>query len=71
MTESMRAEMIEWQVRAADLQNSVERLREERDAARSSIDLLMHESASLEQKIHDQQSIIDRLRLHIAQGIEL
>lgn len=71
MTESMRAELIEWQARAADLQNSVERLREERDAARSSIDLLMHEIACLEQEIRKDQSIIDRLRLHIAQGVEL
>ena len=65
------AEAIEWQTRAADLQNAVEKIREERDSARASCDLLLHELSEAEAKIKDQVATIDRLRLHIAQGIEL
>jgi hypothetical protein len=65
------AEAIEWQTRAGDLQNAVEKLREERDAARASCDLLLHEIFEANSVNKEQAAIIDRLRLHIAQGIEL
>ena len=65
------AAMLEAQSRIADLQNAAERLREERDAARSSVDLLLHENATLEEQVKSLTVTIDRLRLHLAQGVEL
>jgi hypothetical protein len=65
------AELIEWQARCGDLSNSLETVREERDSARSSVDLLMHENIRLEELTRQMQGWIDRLRLHIAQGVEL
>ena len=65
------AELIEWQARCGDLSNALETVREERDSARSSVDLLMHENARLEELTRQMQGWIDRLRLHIAQGVEL
>jgi peptidoglycan hydrolase CwlO-like protein len=76
--ESMQAEMQHWQARCDEMQVSIERLRESRDEAReetdrarTSCDLLMAEIARLEQIISDQGSRIDRLTLHLQQGIEL
>jgi hypothetical protein len=72
------AEVIELQARVADLQHSLERVREERDAARSTAALLEAELADREALLvgyesltHDLQKQIDRLRLHIQQGVEL
>ncbi len=65
------AELIEWQARSNDLSTSLERVREERDAARSSCDLLMNEVARLEEELRNASATIGRLRLHIAQGVEL
>lgn len=71
MDNTMIAELIEWQTRTTDLQNAVERLTQQRDAARSSVDLLMHENAALQEMLDKALATVDRLRLHIQQGIEL
>lgn len=71
MTDAMRAELIEWQSRCGDLQNSVERLREERDSARATVDLMLHENHRLEEALREANATISRLRIHIQQGIEL
>lgn len=72
------AELIELQARVADLQTSLERVREERDAARSTAALLEAELADREALLHGYEGLtndlkkqIDRLRLHIQQGVEL
>lgn len=74
----IQAEMQHWQARCDEMQVSIERLRESRDEARAetdrartSCDLLMAETARLEQIISEQGSRIDRLTIHIQQGIEL
>jgi FtsZ-binding cell division protein ZapB len=66
-----RAEIIEMQVRLSDLQNSNERLREERDAARASVDLLLHENHALTEMSKQLHGWLDRLRIAVAQGVEL
>lgn len=71
MTDPMRAELIEWQARCGDLQNSVERLRDERDSARATVDLMLHENHRLEEALREANTTISRLRIHIQQGIEL
>jgi cell division septum initiation protein DivIVA len=76
--ETMQAEIQYWQARTDEMQVSIERLRESRDEARAeterartSCDLLMAEITRLEQIISEQGSRIDRLTLHLQQGIEL
>lgn len=71
LEDNHRAEIIEMQVRLADLQNSNERLREERDAARASVDLLLHENHALMEMTKQLHGWLDRLRLALAQGVEL
>ena len=68
MDDSLRAELIEWQSRCGDLQNSVERLREERDAARSTVDLLLHEVAKWETKLREATALVDRLTIALQTG---
>jgi hypothetical protein len=74
----MQAELQHWQARTDEMQVTIERIREERDEARlnterarASVDLLMAETARLEHIISEQGSRIDRLTLHLQQGIEL
>ena len=78
MNDDIRAEMQHWQARCDEMQVSIERLRESRDEARAeteraraSCDLLMAENARLEHVISEQGARIDRLTLHLQQGIEL
>jgi hypothetical protein len=70
--------MQHWQARCDEMQVSIERLRESRDEARAeteraraSCDLLMSENIRLEHVISEQGARIDRLTLHLQQGIEL
>lgn len=74
----MQAELQYWQARTDEMQVSIERLRESRDEARAetdrartSCDLLMAEITRLEQIVSEQGARIDRLTLHLQQGIEL
>lgn len=71
MSDDLRAELIEAQARIADLSNSNERLREERDSARTSVDLLLHDAAEKDEIIKQHTATIDRLRLALSQGSEL
>lgn len=70
--------MQHWQARCDEMQVSIERMRESRDEARAetdrartSCDLLMAEITRLEHIISEQGARIDRLTLHLQQGIEL
>lgn len=78
MDNVMMAELTEWQTRAAELQNAVERLTEQRDAARASVDLLMHDNHDLQVQVnamtdhyHKALATIERLRIYMQQGAEL
>jgi alkylation response protein AidB-like acyl-CoA dehydrogenase len=78
MNDDTQAEMQHWQARCDEMQVSIERLRESRDEARAeteraraSCDLLMAEIARLEHYTSEQGARIDRLTLHLQQGIEL
>jgi hypothetical protein len=78
MSNQSIAEIAEWQARCGDLSTSNEQLREERDAAltlaaehKLKHSILWERVTELEQAIKNQQAIIDRLRLHIQQGVEL
>lgn len=70
-TNEALAAMLEAQARIAELETVAERLRDERDRARASVDLLLHENATLEEQTKTLTATIDRLRLHLQQGVEL
>jgi hypothetical protein len=76
--DGIRAELIEWQARCADLSNSLERMREERDAARASVDLLWGDLVKLEDlyqmmKESTRQALAENgyLKIKLQEGIEL
>lgn len=76
--DGIRAELIEWQARCADLSNSLERMREERDAARASVDLLWADLVKLEDlyqtmKESTRQALAENgyLKVKLQEGIEL
>lgn len=78
MSNESIAEVAEWQARCGDLSTSNELLREERDSAlayaagqSAKHAILWERVIELEQTVKDQQATIDRLRLHIQQGVEL
>lgn len=69
--ESTQTELDMWQARCDELQVRNEILRDERDAARNTAALLEAELADHDKVIHELSATIDRLRLHIQQGVEL
>lgn len=76
--ENRTLEIIEWQERTRDLETSNERLREERESARALAIHLEAELANKEQQIaeltlmvHALHAQVDRLLLHLQQGVEL
>lgn len=71
-------EIIEWQARTRDLEVANERLREERELARALAANLEAELANKEEQIKQLDQMVDalhaqvdRLRLHLQQGVEL
>jgi bacterioferritin (cytochrome b1) len=71
MTDNLRADLIMEQSRVSDLSTSNEYLREERDEARRFLIETKEEAEKLRSALRDALATIDRLRLHIQQGIEL
>ena len=76
--DGMRAELIEWQARCADLSNSLERMRKERDAARASVDLLWGDIVKIEDLYQMMKESASRalaengyLKIKLQEGIEL
>ena len=70
-SESEATELEMWQARCDELQVTCERLREERDSARNIAALLEAEFAKQMATVADLHAQIDRLRIHIQQGVEL
>lgn len=71
MTDNLRAELIMEQSRVSDLMTSNEYLREERDEARRFLEETKEDLEKTRQALRDALATVDRLRLHIQQGIEL
>lgn len=78
MNETDMAEMMEWQARCRDLETSKEQIREERDVARlqwqiehEKSELYWGRIVELESALSKATTQIERLRLHLQQGIEL
>lgn len=71
MTEADRAEIQYWQARTDDMQVSLERVREERDELVVRVRDLYSQNEILSAELRAAKAQIDRLRLHLQQGVEL
>ena len=60
------AEMIEWQARCNDAQNSIERLREERDGLLNTISSLTQREDALVTRVTELEAIVMRMTHEIA-----
>lgn len=60
-----------WQTRVDDMQVIIDSLRSERDNLIDSANSLHQELENIKGYVKQSESIISRLRTHIAQGIEL
>lgn len=60
------AEMIEWQARCTDAQNSIERLREERDGLLNTISSLSQREDALVTRVTELEAIVLRMTHEIA-----
>jgi len=68
---AMTQEVNELQTRVAELSVALETVTEQRDSNRDISDSIYVELESTKAKLAIANSVIDRLRLHIQQGIEL
>ena len=68
---AMSQEIVELQIRVSELMVAVERVTEQRDSNRDISDSIYIELESTKAKLAIANSVVDRLRLHIQQGIEL
>ena len=69
--ETERTELEMWQARCDELHTVTEILRDERDNARTTAMLLEEELAKQTETVRELRAQVDRLRLHIQQGVEL
>lgn len=68
---AMSQEIIELQSRVAELSVALETVTQQRDDCRDISDSIYIELESTKAKLAIANSVVDRLRLHIQQGIEL
>ena len=68
---AMSQEIIELQTRVAELSVALETVTEQRDSNRDISDSIYVELESTKAKLAIANSVVDRLRLYIAQGVEL
>ena len=71
MNENQANETAMWDVRCNDLQNSLDRLREERDDLRISNKFLLAENLTNKNKLVIFQQMVERMQIAMAQGLEL
>ena len=71
MTETDKVEVQYWQARSDDMQVSLERVREERDELLAKVVALSSSNEKLTAELKAAQVTVDRLRLHLQQGVEL
>ena len=68
---AMSQEIIELQSRVAELSVALETVTQQRDHCRDAADSLHSELEISRRRLSEVSGIVDRLRLHIQQGIEL
>ena len=61
----------ELEQRIAELSTALEVMREDRDAKKDAADSLWNELQTVRARLSQAEATVDRLRLHIQQGVEL
>jgi uncharacterized protein YlxW (UPF0749 family) len=71
MTDTLAAELAMWDARCNDLQNSLDRVREERDDLKTEARILEAASTESQRQLAIYMQMVERMRVAMAQGIEL
>lgn len=78
MTDTLATELAMWDARCNDLQNSLDRLREERDELKQQNEKLIWElnisiqaSIDINRELSTYKQMVERMRIAMAQGAEL
>ena len=78
MTDTLAAELAMWDARCNDLQNSLDRVREERDELKEQNEQLVKDlnisiraSIDLNRELSTYKQMVERMRIAMAQGAEL
>jgi flagellar biosynthesis chaperone FliJ len=71
MTDTLAAELAMWDARCNDLQNSLDRVREERDDLKFDLNICKEVLIEAEQELKIYKQMVERMRIAMAQGIEL
>jgi len=71
MTETQASELAMWEARCNDLQNSLERVREERDDLKIECNLLEEALTLVQKDLAVYKQMVERMGVAMAQGVEL
>jgi len=71
MNDTQAAEMAMWDVRCNDLQNSLDRVREDRDDLKIETELLETALTQVQQELSIYKQMVERMRVAMSQGQEL
>jgi chromosome segregation ATPase len=78
MTDTLAAELAMWDARCNDLQNSLDRVREERDELKQQneqlvkdLNITIQASIDLNRELSTYKQMVERMRIAMAQGVEL
>jgi predicted nucleic acid-binding Zn-ribbon protein len=71
MTDTLAAELAMWDARCNDLQNSLDRVREERDDLKTETRILEAALTESQRQLAIYMQMVERMRVAMAQGIEL
>jgi len=71
MTDTLAAELAMWDARCNDLQNSLDRVREERDDLKTEARILEAALTESQRQLAIYMQMVERMRIAMAQGIEL
>lgn len=71
MNDTMAAEVAMWDARCNDLQNSLDRVREDRDDLKIEAELLETALTQVQQELLIYKQMVERMRVAMSQGQEL
>ena len=71
MNDTQATEMAMWDVRCNDLQNSLDRVREDRDDLKIETELLETALTQVQQELSIYKQMVERMRVAMSQGQEL
>lgn len=78
MTDTQASELAMWDARCSDLQNSLDRLREERDELKQeneklvwNLDIAVQASIDINRELSTYKQMVERMRIAMSQGAEL